>query len=269
MRFDSTARSRRALSSAAWGGLLLLAGAAAAAPGPDVTVYDLIDISRNGTANGAVGYSIGTTSCNVGGQPVNWCDNARRLRRRDAGRPPAPGHRPEHLPAQERPLRPDRHELAEARLRLHQLVRQRLPRLVQPDLPATAVRRRPARRRLHRRLRLRAERLAAARHALRGQPDDRLLSTPGDLRPLFRHRPVGPGGPGRPQPGAQCRRHLLGRRAVHLGQRRARRQRLQQRVLPAGHRSVPPRTTRASPARPSASGSRSSAGRSPTRRSFS
>jgi hypothetical protein len=57
---------------------LLFAGALAvsANPGPDVTVFSLGDISRNGTLNGVVGYSIGTTSCNIGTIPVNWCDNA-------------------------------------------------------------------------------------------------------------------------------------------------------------------------------------------------
>ncbi len=43
--------------------------------GPDVTVIYLTDISNNGVANGIRGYSIGTTSCNIGDSPVNWCNS--------------------------------------------------------------------------------------------------------------------------------------------------------------------------------------------------
>jgi hypothetical protein len=78
----SPRRDRRPLAAA---GLLLapLALAAAAparsdpagAVGPDVTVYQLTDIDNNGSSGGVRGYSIGTTSCNVGDVPVNWCDN--------------------------------------------------------------------------------------------------------------------------------------------------------------------------------------------------
>src|SRR5262245_9875310 len=65
---------RRTLSLA-----LLVAGSALAAHasvGPDVTVYQLTDISNYGAFNGVRGYAIGTTSCNVGSTPVNWCDNS-------------------------------------------------------------------------------------------------------------------------------------------------------------------------------------------------
>ena len=63
-------------------GLLFLLGAAAvgpravsAAPGPDVTVYRLTDIQNYGAVAGVRAYAIGTTSCNIGSEPVNWCDN--------------------------------------------------------------------------------------------------------------------------------------------------------------------------------------------------
>ena len=67
-------------------GLCLAAGAPAMAAaatnepevqaaGPDVTVFDLMDINNYGTSGGVRGYSIGTRSCNIGTQPLNWCDN--------------------------------------------------------------------------------------------------------------------------------------------------------------------------------------------------
>ena len=43
--------------------------------GPDVTVINLTDIGNYGSSGGFRGYSVGTNSCNVGDQPVNWCDN--------------------------------------------------------------------------------------------------------------------------------------------------------------------------------------------------
>ncbi len=46
--------------------------------GPDVTVYSLSDVG-NYTSGGAIGglraYSVGTVSCNIGSEPLNWCDN--------------------------------------------------------------------------------------------------------------------------------------------------------------------------------------------------
>jgi hypothetical protein len=46
--------------------------------GPDVTIYSLSDIG-NYTSGGPIGgmraYSVGTVSCNIGDQPLNWCDN--------------------------------------------------------------------------------------------------------------------------------------------------------------------------------------------------
>jgi len=42
------------------------------APGPDVIVGSLSGISKYGSVNGIAGYSIGTTSCNVGQEELNW-----------------------------------------------------------------------------------------------------------------------------------------------------------------------------------------------------
>ena len=53
----------------------LAASAGAQSVGPDVTVYDLSDTSNYGVSGGIRGYSVGTTSCNIGNQPLNWCDN--------------------------------------------------------------------------------------------------------------------------------------------------------------------------------------------------
>lgn len=43
--------------------------------GPDVTVIYLTDVGNYGASGGVRGYAIGTTSCNVGTAPVNWCDD--------------------------------------------------------------------------------------------------------------------------------------------------------------------------------------------------
>ena len=43
--------------------------------GPDVTVNRLNDIANYGNTGGLLGYMVGTTSCNIGDTPVNWCDN--------------------------------------------------------------------------------------------------------------------------------------------------------------------------------------------------
>ncbi len=47
---------------------------AGAAGGPDVTVFSFTDIRNWGVADGFVGYSVGTVSCNRGDAPLNWCD---------------------------------------------------------------------------------------------------------------------------------------------------------------------------------------------------
>ncbi len=107
---------------------LLPAAAQAQSTGPDVTVFDLMDTNNYGASGGIRGYAIGTRSCNIGNQPLNWCDNERRLRQRHH-QPRPSGDRPEHLPAEERPLRPDRRQLAQARFPLHQ---QQLARAAAP-----------------------------------------------------------------------------------------------------------------------------------------
>jgi hypothetical protein len=92
---------RRAWLSA---GLVLLATAVAWATtsGPDVTVIDVTGVGNyttTGPVSGYRGYAVGATSCNVGDQPVWWCDSstgyctadqhpviAQNLYRLDAGR---------------------------------------------------------------------------------------------------------------------------------------------------------------------------------------
>jgi hypothetical protein len=48
-------------------------GNSAQASGPDVTVFSFTDIASYGSADGFVGYAIGTRSCNRGDTPLNWC----------------------------------------------------------------------------------------------------------------------------------------------------------------------------------------------------
>lgn len=43
--------------------------------GPDVIVGDLPDVSNYGISNNILGFTIGTTSCNVGNTPINWISN--------------------------------------------------------------------------------------------------------------------------------------------------------------------------------------------------
>lgn len=52
-----------------------LAPAASAQVGPDVTVYSVSGFSNYGAVGGVRAYSLGTTSCNIGDRPVNWCDS--------------------------------------------------------------------------------------------------------------------------------------------------------------------------------------------------
>lgn len=74
--------ARRSRFLAALWGAAFAAAASAAGPqspeaqtiGPDVTVINLTGINNNGASGGIRGYSIGTTSCNVGNQPVAWCN---------------------------------------------------------------------------------------------------------------------------------------------------------------------------------------------------
>ncbi|MEO8196405.1 MAG: hypothetical protein ABI689_06755 [Thermoanaerobaculia bacterium] len=52
------------------------AGAQSPTSGPDVTIINLTDTQNYGASGGIRGFSVGTNSCNVGDQPVNWCDEA-------------------------------------------------------------------------------------------------------------------------------------------------------------------------------------------------
>ncbi len=44
--------------------------------GPDVTVIRIGDVANNGSSGSTQAYSVGTTSCNVGNQPVWWCNDS-------------------------------------------------------------------------------------------------------------------------------------------------------------------------------------------------
>ena len=44
--------------------------------GPDVTVALMNDVANYGNSGGILGYMVGTTSCNIGDTPVNWCDGS-------------------------------------------------------------------------------------------------------------------------------------------------------------------------------------------------
>ena len=65
--------------------LLLLAGwivfqpqeSDAGTVGPDVTVHELQSTQNYGVSNGMRAYSVGTTSCNIGDEPLWWCDDPR------------------------------------------------------------------------------------------------------------------------------------------------------------------------------------------------
>jgi hypothetical protein len=54
---------------------LVLSAAPVSADGPDVTVYSVSGFSNYGAVSGVRAYALGTTSCNIGDTPVNWCDN--------------------------------------------------------------------------------------------------------------------------------------------------------------------------------------------------
>jgi len=64
-------------------------GRADAAVGPDVVVFSISGIGNYGVSGGYCGYSVGTTSCNRGDAPLNWCDQ---------GSGCAPGAGPEDHP---------------------------------------------------------------------------------------------------------------------------------------------------------------------------
>jgi hypothetical protein len=73
--------SRRALLAAGCIGALValfvvldVGSQAGAEGGPDVTVFSFTDIHSYGSADGFVGYAVGTVSCNRGDTPLNWCN---------------------------------------------------------------------------------------------------------------------------------------------------------------------------------------------------
>lgn len=69
-----TLRTTFALLAAGAAALLGPDPATAGTTGPDVTVYNLSDTINYGSSGGVRGYSVGTTSCNIGDTPLNWCD---------------------------------------------------------------------------------------------------------------------------------------------------------------------------------------------------
>lgn len=71
--FSSIGRSVRSLLGVC---AIMLSSSAIAAGGPDVTVFALSDTQNFGATNGIRGYSIGTTSCNIGTAPLAWCDES-------------------------------------------------------------------------------------------------------------------------------------------------------------------------------------------------
>jgi hypothetical protein len=44
--------------------------------GPDVTIIHISGIQNHGADGSIRGYSLGTDSCNIGSEPVNWCDDS-------------------------------------------------------------------------------------------------------------------------------------------------------------------------------------------------
>ncbi len=67
-------RTTLALLAAGAAALLGTDAASAGTIGADVTVYDLPGTTNYGVSAGIRGYSVGTTSCNIGDTPLNWCD---------------------------------------------------------------------------------------------------------------------------------------------------------------------------------------------------
>src|SRR5688572_22872499 len=63
------------LGSAALSVPVLAVGPGVPTTGPDVTINLLDDVDSYGVGGGFAGYAVGTTSCNIGDQNLNWCDN--------------------------------------------------------------------------------------------------------------------------------------------------------------------------------------------------
>lgn len=55
--------------------VLVQVGVATAADGPDVTVFSLPSTVNWGASGGIRGYSVGTTSCNIGNANLKWCNS--------------------------------------------------------------------------------------------------------------------------------------------------------------------------------------------------
>lgn len=56
--------------------LITVGWTTAACAGPDVMVMSLFETSNFGSSNGIRGYALGTTACNIGDAPMNWCNSA-------------------------------------------------------------------------------------------------------------------------------------------------------------------------------------------------
>ena len=69
--------------------IAIASGSTEAAVGPDVVVFSLSGVGNYGVSGGFAAYSVGTTSCNRGDTPLNWCDQ---------GSGCAPGAGPEDHP---------------------------------------------------------------------------------------------------------------------------------------------------------------------------
>ena len=78
---STTWRARvKVIGMVAMAGLLAVSGSAAAADvegsiGPDVVVFELPSTDYWGSNDGVAAYSVGTTSCNRGDQPLSWISN--------------------------------------------------------------------------------------------------------------------------------------------------------------------------------------------------
>jgi len=78
--FRSTQRSvdlafRAVLSLLLVGGVSALHAQGQPTTGPDVTINRITSVGNTYGASGGIrGYAVGTTSCNIGDEPVNWCN---------------------------------------------------------------------------------------------------------------------------------------------------------------------------------------------------
>jgi len=56
-------------------GLTIACAAQAQSQGPDVTYQDLTDVTNYGVVGGVRGYALGSATCNIGNQNLNWLSN--------------------------------------------------------------------------------------------------------------------------------------------------------------------------------------------------